>query len=55
MDLLYRGVETMLLICALALGMGALAVSSMPPRARPALQASVTLPMLTVMADRATP
>lgn len=51
MDVLYRGFETTLLVCALAL-QAALMASAMPDRGATA-SASVVLPMLSVVADRA--
>ena len=54
MDVLYRGVETTLLVAALALAAAVLANAGAPP-SRSAAPISVTLPMLTVVADAAAP
>lgn len=54
MDTLYRGVETTLLLFALALGAAALAASAILPPNHAAPEA-VTLPMLTVVAEGAAP
>ena len=48
MDAVYRGFETSLLALSLALGIGAVALSSLPRE--PALLAAATLPMISVTA-----
>lgn len=51
MDDFYRGVETSLLALSLALGIGAVVMSSTLARGPARTELAVTLPMLTVTAD----
>ncbi|WP_227437526.1 hypothetical protein [Methylobacterium sp. W2] len=52
MDVIYRGLETSLLGLTLVLGIAAFALPSLAPRMLGAPELAVTLPLLSVTAER---